>query len=364
MYAILIMYINKRNRGEDLRLAAYKGDKPYIFVSYAPDDKERVLPVIQKLQKQGFRLWFDQGVGTSELTAKRLNEAEGVIVFLSKAAVQSADCSRDITLAIEKENDPLIIYLEDVELSTGMQFQLNGIPALSLKDFSSDEGAVAQICTLPLFDRCRDQGSAFIRTVKKLYTNETVFNTVVTLIAAMVLLYCFYYVMGWTFLDSIFGGAGSGQSASSSSSLGDLGDDQRVTLKSEDGTNETLVDIYYRQADGIVYNISFVVAVDISEQKDRLKTPEGKKQLLAEYEANVTENAKKFECVEYHLEIVGEKLHVTYIFDKLDQNENAKAFAKHVLKTYTVCNDAANGDYLMHYSKVVERQLETGDKLQ
>lgn len=346
-----------------MRLAAYKGDKPYIFISFISDDGERVLPVLQKLQKQGFRLWFDQSIGTSELTAKKLKEAEGVIIFLSKAAVRSADCSRDITLAIEKENDPLIIYLEDVQLSTGMQFQLNGIAELSLKDLSSDEEAVAQICTLPLFDRCRDQGSAFIRTVKKLYTNETVFNTVVTLFAAMVLLYCFYSVMGWTFLDSIFGGAGSGQSASSSSLLGDLGDDQRVTLESKNGTNETLVDIYYRRADGIVYNISFVVVVDVSEQKDQLKTPEGKKQLLAEFETNASENAKKFGHVEYHLEIVGEKLHVTYIFNELDQNENAKAFAKYVLKTYTVCNDAASGDYLMHYSKIVERQLAAGDKL-
>ena len=37
---------------------AYKGGKPYIFVSYAHEDSEVVFPEIQWLKDQGFNLWY------------------------------------------------------------------------------------------------------------------------------------------------------------------------------------------------------------------------------------------------------------------------------------------------------------------
>ncbi len=46
----------------DRPFPAYKGDEPYIFVSYAHADDEIVYPEIQWLHDQGFNIWYDDGI--------------------------------------------------------------------------------------------------------------------------------------------------------------------------------------------------------------------------------------------------------------------------------------------------------------
>lgn len=45
----------------DRPFAAYKGDTPYIFVSYSHQDNDVVFPSIQWLRDQGFTIWYDEG---------------------------------------------------------------------------------------------------------------------------------------------------------------------------------------------------------------------------------------------------------------------------------------------------------------
>ena len=40
----------------------YKGTKPYVFVSYAHEDRLRVLPVLRLLQLAKCRVWYDDGI--------------------------------------------------------------------------------------------------------------------------------------------------------------------------------------------------------------------------------------------------------------------------------------------------------------
>ena len=40
----------------------YKGDRPFLFISYAHKDSERVLPIIRRLMAQGYRVWYDAGI--------------------------------------------------------------------------------------------------------------------------------------------------------------------------------------------------------------------------------------------------------------------------------------------------------------
>ena len=46
--------------------AAYQGDEPYIFVSYAHADDETVYPELQWIHDQGFNVWFDEGISPGE----------------------------------------------------------------------------------------------------------------------------------------------------------------------------------------------------------------------------------------------------------------------------------------------------------
>lgn len=54
-------------------MRAYKGENPYIFVSYAHKDKDIVYPVIEELQNRGYRIWYDEGIEASEEWAEYLS---------------------------------------------------------------------------------------------------------------------------------------------------------------------------------------------------------------------------------------------------------------------------------------------------
>jgi hypothetical protein len=45
---------------------AYEGDEPYIFISYAHDDAERVYPTVKELYESGRDLWYDEGIKITE----------------------------------------------------------------------------------------------------------------------------------------------------------------------------------------------------------------------------------------------------------------------------------------------------------
>ena len=41
---------------------AYEGGEPYIFISYAHKDTDRVMPILKALAAKGFRIWYDAGI--------------------------------------------------------------------------------------------------------------------------------------------------------------------------------------------------------------------------------------------------------------------------------------------------------------
>lgn len=69
---------------------AYKGNEPYIFVSYAHKNSDIVFEHIKKLHDAGFRIWYDEGIdpGTdwSDEIALALNNAACFLVFMSPEA--------------------------------------------------------------------------------------------------------------------------------------------------------------------------------------------------------------------------------------------------------------------------------------
>lgn len=41
-------------------IPAYKGSEPYIFLSYAHKNADKVLPEIDRLRKLGYHVWYDE----------------------------------------------------------------------------------------------------------------------------------------------------------------------------------------------------------------------------------------------------------------------------------------------------------------
>ena len=43
-------------------LKPYKGNEPYIFISYAHADDQAVGNVLENMEKNGVRFWYDDGI--------------------------------------------------------------------------------------------------------------------------------------------------------------------------------------------------------------------------------------------------------------------------------------------------------------
>ena len=111
----------------------YEKDK-YIFVSYAHKDSPTVLPLIDALRKNGYTVWYDQGIeaGTEwpEYIAERIQECGVFLACISPAAMQSNNCRNEINFALSLKKDCLTVYLEETHMTAGMQLQLGSLQAL------------------------------------------------------------------------------------------------------------------------------------------------------------------------------------------------------------------------------------------
>ncbi|MBR5137900.1 MAG: TIR domain-containing protein [Clostridia bacterium] len=111
-------------------LVPYCGTEPYLFVSYAHDDKEKVFDLLQKLSDRGLRLWFDKkgipsAVEFTEYIAQRIIDCSKVLFFVSPTSVNRDYVRMEISHAISKGKTPICVFLEETTLSAGMSMQLN-----------------------------------------------------------------------------------------------------------------------------------------------------------------------------------------------------------------------------------------------
>ena len=143
---------------------AYNGNEPYIFVSYSHKDGPAVLRIVEALNDNGFRVWYDNGIeaGTEwpEYIAERLMSSQVVIAFMSRNSQESHNCRREIHFAIELKKELLVVYLEDFDLSPGMRLQLSALQAMYRTKCSDDADFCARLCNAAILQKCKIPGSA------------------------------------------------------------------------------------------------------------------------------------------------------------------------------------------------------------
>ena len=90
---------------------AYEGKEAYIFVSYAHKDSAAVLPIIEKLYEQKYRIWYDEGIAPGsewpKNIADHLNGASAVLIFVSQNSLDSENCENEVSRA--SKSDKLLI---------------------------------------------------------------------------------------------------------------------------------------------------------------------------------------------------------------------------------------------------------------
>lgn len=141
--------------------SAYKGNQPYIFISYAHKDSASVIPIIRDLQEQGYRIWFDEGIeaGTewSNNIAAHLKDCSAFLFFASANSAKSENCLDEIAFAKAHQKPSLMIFLEDnVILPEGTEMQTARFQRMFYGRHASRETFIRKLCEATILDACRE----------------------------------------------------------------------------------------------------------------------------------------------------------------------------------------------------------------
>ena len=113
---------------------AYRGDEPYIFVSYAHADAATVYPLLLDLRDRGVNIWYDEGIEPGskwrEELSSAIENAEKVLFVASKKSIASPNCERELDFALSLNVPVRIVYIENVELPSALSFSLGSHQAI------------------------------------------------------------------------------------------------------------------------------------------------------------------------------------------------------------------------------------------
>src|SRR5436305_15053126 len=113
-------------------------DGPFIFVSYARTDAYFVHPEIERLEKQGHRIWYDKeklepGGFWDEAIGEAIDACACFIVFVTEDSINAINVLKEIVQALSAKNakKPFIsIHWEKVELPDDFREQMRSRQAL------------------------------------------------------------------------------------------------------------------------------------------------------------------------------------------------------------------------------------------
>ena len=91
------------------RTPAYEGKKDFIFVSYAHKNSELVLPMINRMYEDKYRVWYDEGIAPGSEwphnIETHLKSCNTCLFFISKESIASINCENEVINAIEQKKN-------------------------------------------------------------------------------------------------------------------------------------------------------------------------------------------------------------------------------------------------------------------
>ena len=122
---------------------AYEGRKPYVFLSYAHRNTKAAVGIIQNLQNNGYRVWYDEGITPGsewdENIASHIEKCSCFIALMSGDYMRSSNCKDELNFARDQDKPILLVYLEDTQLPGGMRMRLDRKQAIFKFRYLSEE---------------------------------------------------------------------------------------------------------------------------------------------------------------------------------------------------------------------------------
>lgn len=124
------------------KIRPYKGDEPYIFISYAHKDNEIVLSILERMVQDGYRIWYDEGItpGTEwdDEIALHIDKCDSFLAFISNNYLKSENCRDELNFVRDLGKERLLVYIEEVTLPRGMAMRLGRLQDVRLYDYGSN----------------------------------------------------------------------------------------------------------------------------------------------------------------------------------------------------------------------------------
>jgi hypothetical protein len=142
------------------RPKAYKGNEPYLFVSYCHKDDARVWPMIEGLQARGMRVWYDEGIEWGshwdQVIFEHLSNCAYVVAFVTENFLHSENCQDEISYAKDEQKGPFIVFLDNMELTGMMKFRYGRLQALNASQFDRMDALLDILSETQTLSNCRD----------------------------------------------------------------------------------------------------------------------------------------------------------------------------------------------------------------
>lgn len=140
-------------------ISPYSGNENYVFVSYSHRNTNAVIEIIKQLQHDGYRVWYDEGIDPGsewdENIADHVEKCFCFLAFLSKEYIVSSNCKDELNFARELDKPRLLIYLEDIELPSGLRMRLSRLQAIHMYRYANMDSFYEKLADFSALEKCR-----------------------------------------------------------------------------------------------------------------------------------------------------------------------------------------------------------------
>ncbi len=124
-----------------------------VFISYASENRTRILDLVERLRKAGVSVWIDQmGIEGATMWSQEIVEAidscKVLILAISEQSTESENVVKELALASERRKKILPVCLDSSGIPKSMEYQLAGIQRVDYVEKEEEHGLQAMIRSL------------------------------------------------------------------------------------------------------------------------------------------------------------------------------------------------------------------------
>ena len=138
-----------------------------VFISYASQNRDRILDLVERLNGAGVSVWIDQmGIEGAAMWSQQIvaaiRDCKVLILAISKHSASSENVVKELALASEGRKRILPVFVEEADIPETMAYQLAGIQRVEFFEGDEEAGLKAVIRALAALDVdvCKDATDA------------------------------------------------------------------------------------------------------------------------------------------------------------------------------------------------------------